>query len=108
MEGFENLKRVALNEVKKLNSQYANKEEFSEADSKKYECLMHGLKCQLSVEMALEATYGYSETGNMSERRAGRGMNGQYVSRGNYDGPYGYYGYSEHYPPMMPEPRRWW
>ena len=34
MEDFKNLKRVAMSELRKLDAQYANKEEFSESDAK--------------------------------------------------------------------------
>lgn len=110
MEEFKNLKRVAINELRKLDSAYANKEEFTESDAKKYDCMMHGLKCQLTSEAMMEAEGGYE--GDMSGMR-GRGANGRYVSRdsGNsYADGYSA-GYSEgmrmsgHYPPMMPDAR---
>lgn len=109
MEEFKNLKRVAMNELKKLDALYANKDEFSEGDSKKYDSLMHGLKCQLTAEAMLESE-GYE--GNMSGMR-GRGADGRYISRdsGNsYADGYSA-GYSEgmrmsgHYPPMYPDRR---
>lgn len=113
MEEFKNLKRVAINELKKLDASYANKDEFSEADSKKYDCLMHGLKCQLSSETMLESEEEYMDeyAGGMSGRR-GRAANGRFVSReagSSYAEGYSQ-GYSEgmrqsgHYPPMM-DPR---
>lgn len=81
---FENLNRVAMNELKKLDMAYANKEEFSPEDAKKYECLMHGWKCQLTSEAMHEAesqAYG-NETNGMSGMRGRNPMNGRYVSRG--------------------------
>ena len=78
MEEFKNLKRVAINELRKLDAAYANENEFREADIKKYDCLMHGLKCQLTAEAMMEAEE-YEETG-LSGRR-GRGPDGRYVSR---------------------------
>lgn len=78
MEEFKNLKRVAMNEARKLDAAYANKDEFSEADMKKYDCIMHGLKSQLTAEAMLEAEE-YEEEG-VSGRR-GRAENGRYVSR---------------------------
>ena len=68
MEEFKNLRRVALSELRKLNAQYANKEEFSEGDAKKYDCLMHGLKCQLTAEAMLEAEEGVGEEEWTQER----------------------------------------
>lgn len=112
---FKNLKRVAINELKKLDAMYANKDEFSESDAKKYDCMMHGLKCQLTAEAMLEAEEyeGYSGD-NMSGRR-GRAANGRYVSRDDgYSQGYSR-GYSEamnqmsgHYPMMPYPPERKW
>lgn len=136
MEEFKNLKRVAMNEAKKLDAAYANKDEFNEADMKKFDCIMHGLKCLLTAEAMIEAEE--YETEGVSGRR-GRGANGRYVSRDNFSNGYekgfseamsqnannasfasGYnQGYSEamsrgdngntsgHYP-MMPYPQRRW
>lgn len=85
MEEFKNLKRVAMSELRKLNAQYANKEEFSESDAKKYDCMMHGLKCQLTVEAMLEAKEGGEEEEWVQEQgnsgRRGRASNGRFVSR---------------------------
>lgn len=129
MEEFKNLKRVAMSELRRLDSQYANKDEFSEADAKKYDCMMHALKCHLTAEAMLKAEE-YGEEGWSSESgmdgnsgRRGRGANGQYVSRdmesNNQSYADGYSrGYSEamrqnggnsgHYPPMNPYPSRGW
>lgn len=126
MEDFKNLKRVALNEARKLDAAYANKDEFSDVDMKKYDCIMHALKSQLTAEAMMEAEE-YEEEGGMSGRR-GRAANGRYVSRdmGRHDDNMSYaegynQGYSEamnrmqnqngtsgHYP-MMPmyDGRRW-
>lgn len=114
MEDFKNLKRVAMSELRKLDAQYANKEEFSESDAKMYNCLMHGLKSQLTAEAMIEAEEmgeeGYSG-------RRGRGSDGRYTS---YSDGYSQ-GYSEamsrymepmrnnasgHYPVEYPQ-RRW-
>lgn len=100
---YDNLKRVAMNELSKLDSAYANKDEFSEADAKKFECMSHGLKCLLTSTAMIEAEeYGY-ENGGMSGRRGRDPATGRYMSRDM--GP----GYSGHYPPdyYYPEPRRW-
>ena len=93
MDEFKNLKRVALNELRKLDSMYANKEEFSEADAKKFDCMAHALKSLLTAEAMMEAEeYGYED--GMSGRR-GRNSMGQYSSYG-----------VDHYPPAYPG-RRW-
>ena len=119
MEEFKNLKRVAMNEAQKLDAAYANKDEFSESDMKKFDCIMHGLKCLLTAEAMLEAEE--YETEGVSGRR-GRAANGRYVSRDSFNDGYanGYnQGYSEamsrsensgmsgHYP-QMPYPQRRW
>lgn len=92
MEEFNNLKRVAINELKKLNAAYANKDEFAETDVKKFDCLSHGLKCLLTAEAMLEAEEYEQETGVSSRR--GRGADGRYVSRDGYKEGYER-GYSE-------------
>lgn len=91
MKEFDNLKRVAMNELKKLNAAYASKNEFEESDAKKFDCLSHGLKCLLTAEAMLEADE-YEESG-ISGRR-GRGADGRYVSRDGYREGYDR-GYSE-------------
>jgi len=126
MEEFKNLKRVAMNEARKLDAAYANKEEFTEGDLKRFDCLMHSLKCMLTTEAMLEAAEyedGMSrDTGNSGYR--GRSpMTGRYVSReenNSYTEGYSR-GYSEamnqnnggnsgHYPqpPHYPYPERNW
>lgn len=110
---FDNLKRVAVNELKKLDTAYAGKEEFSEADAKRFDCMAHGLKCLLTSTAMLESEE-YEE--GMSGARGRSPMTGRYVSRtGNQSYEEGYSrGYSEamsngasgHYP-YYPEPRRW-
>ena len=120
MEEFKNLKRVALNEARKLDAAYANKDEFSESDMKKYDCIMHGLKSQLTAEAMMEAE-GYEEEGNggMSGMRGRSATTGRYISRDSASYADGYsQGYSEamnqmnggnsgHYPMMPYPPRRW-
>lgn len=80
---FKNLKRVAKEEVEKLDAAYANKSEFTDKDAEMYKCLMSGLKDQLTVEGMMNAKE-YEEDGEemegMSGRR-GRAMNGRFVSR---------------------------
>lgn len=127
MEEFNNLKRVAVNELRKLDSQYANKNEFAEADAKKYDYLMHGLKCHLTACAMMEAeeynNENYSGENNSSMNssgRRGRADNGQYTSRAmnnsarqSYDDGYsrGYYdaqqNMSGHWPQPPYPPRNW-
>jgi hypothetical protein len=100
---FKNLYRVAINELKKLDTELEGKSEFSDVQAKKYECLMHGLKSQLTSEAMIEAD-GYDEEGRMDDGMSGRRMRnpdtGRYMSgrmMPNWDG------YSGHfpYPPYM-------
>lgn len=128
MSEYKNLKRVAMNELRKLDSMYAKADEFSESDAKKYDCLMHGLKCQLTVEAMEEPDeYEEGESRGMSGARGRSVITGRYVSRegGNSGASYeagfsqGYSaamsqggnggGNSGHYPmgPYYPERRGW-
>lgn len=82
MEDFKNLKRVAMNELRMLDEQYAGKEQFTDGDCKQYDLLVHALKCHLTIKAMLEAEeeeWEGSENG-ISGRR-GRAANGRYVSR---------------------------
>lgn len=97
MMEFRNLKRVAMRELQKLDAKYADKEEFGEADAKMYDCLMHGLKCQLTAEAMMQAEE--SEAEGMSGRRGRSSVTGRYVSR---DGGQSYAdGYSQGYSEAM-------
>lgn len=101
MMEFRNLRRIALNELRTLDTQYADKQEFSDADAKKYDCLMHGLKCQLTAEAMLQAE-DYEMEG-MSGRRGRSSVTGRYVSR---DGGQSYAeGYSQGYNEGMSQQR---
>lgn len=102
---FKNLKRVAKEELEKLDAAYASKSEFSEKDAEMYKCLMSGMKDQLAVEGMMNAKE-YEEEGEemegMSGRR-GRAMNGRFVSR---DGGQSYTeGYSQGYSEGMRQAR---
>lgn len=113
VEDFKNLKRVALNELRKLDAAYANKEDFSEGDLKRYDCLMHALKSHLTAEAMIESE-GYEGGGTSGER--GRSVNtGRYISRdsnNSYEDGFSQ-GYSaamnqnSGHNPYYPEPRRW-
>jgi len=81
MEEFKNLKRVAMNEARKFDAACANKEEFTEGDLKRFDCLMHGLKCMLTTEAMLEAQE-YEE--NMSRDMGNSGYRGRSPMTGRY------------------------
>lgn len=124
MKEFKNLKRIAIEELEKLDAAYANKSEFSQEDAKRYDCMMHGLKCQLTAEAMMEAEeYADDREQGMSGRRGRNPANGRYVSMdGGSSYADGYsQGYSEgmrqamehdnrgmsgHWPPM-PYPERY-
>lgn len=123
MKEFKNLKRIAIEELEKLDAKYANKSEFAPEDAKTYECMMHGLKCHLTAEAMMEAEeYGEEEGADgFSERRGRSSVTGRYISReGRNSYADGYSeGYSEgmrqsyngrgmsgHWPPM-PYPERY-
>ena len=76
---FDNLRKVAINELNKLDTMYANKDEFTAEDAKKYDCLMHALKSHLTAEAMMDAEE-YSEE-NMSGRMGRSPITGRYVSR---------------------------
>lgn len=102
MKEFKNLKRVAQEELEKLDAEYASKSEFTTADAEMYKCLMMALEKQLRIEqiereMCYEKEYADEE--GMSGRR-GRAANNRYMS---FDfGPRSYDGYSGHYGPDWP------
>lgn len=92
MKELKNLKRVAQEELEKLDAQYANKSEFTAADAEMYKCLTMALEKQMRIEQ-IESEMGYSEGygDDMSGRRS------QYMNQ-----------QSGHYPPpWYPERGRW-
>jgi hypothetical protein len=112
MKEFKNLKRIATEELEKLDAQYANKSEFTAADAEMYKCLMMALEKQLRIEqiegeMHDEEEFSQDAYG-MSGRRGRSPSTGRYVSRdGSASYADGYSaGYSEAmrmsgYPPRM-------
>jgi len=66
---FDNLIRVNLNELSKLNSAYANKEEFSEGDAKKLDTLTCTLS-RLMKSLPYIEEYGYDKEYGLSGRRS--------------------------------------
>lgn len=108
MKEMKNLKRVAQEELEKLDAKYANLSEFTAADAEMYKCLMMALEKQMRIEQIEGEMYGEEyEMPGMSGRR-GRGTNGRYISmEGGNSYADGYSnGYSEgmrqsgHWPPM--------
>ena len=89
---FDNLIRVNLNELHKLDAAYANKDEFTEADTKKLDVLTCTLS-RLMKSLPYIEEYGYDQDQALSGRR-GRDSMGRYASRSA--GPY----MSGHIPPM--------
>ena len=75
---FDNLIRVNLNELKKLDSAYASREEFTEADSKKLDILTCTLS-RLMKSLPYIEEYGYDQDHGISGRR-GRDSMGRYTS----------------------------
>ena len=75
---FDNLIRVNLNELNKLNAAYANKEEFSEADAKKLDMFTCTLS-RLMKSLPYIEEYGWDQNHDLSGRR-GRDSMGRYAS----------------------------
>ena len=92
MEKYNELKRVAMAELHKLDTKYsAGKEDFTPEDLKAYDCLMHGLKCHLTVCAMMEA----EEEPSMMERasygrspRTGRYTSGRQEYRDGFNEGY--------------------
>ena len=83
MKEFKNLKRVAVEELEKLDAAYSSKSEFTEKDAEMYRCLMSGLKNQLTAEAMMGASqheYMPEEDMDGMSGRRGRAANGRYIS----------------------------
>lgn len=105
MKELKNLKRVAIEELEKLDAQYANKSEFTAADAEMYKCLTMALEKQMRIEQIEEEMYGEEEYPGMSGRRGRSPMTGRYVSR---DGGNSYAdGYSQGYSEGMRQSGHW-
>ena len=103
MKEMKNLKRVAQEELEKLDAKYASLSEFTASDAEMYKCLTMALEKQLRIEQ-IEEEMGYSDEGfsgdgiGMSGRRGRSPSTGRYISRdgGNQSYADGYSaGYSE-------------
>lgn len=110
MKEMKNLKRVAQEELEKLDAKYASLSEFTAADAEMYKCLVMALEKQMRIEQIENEMYDEEyEMPGMSGRR-GRGANGRYISmNGGNSYADGYSnGYNEgmrqsgHWPPMPP------
>lgn len=99
MKELKNLKRVAQEELEKLDAQYANKSEFTAADAEMYKCLTMALEKQMRIEQ-IEGEMGYGN--GYSEDMSGR--HGQYMGRDGWNPGQ----QSGHYPPpWYPDRGRW-
>lgn len=102
---FDNLIRVNLNELKKLDAAYSGREEFTEPDAKKLDMLTCTLS-RLMKSLPYIEEYGYDQEHNLSGRR-GRDSMGRYASMaqgpmmsGHWPGPPpAWSGYDRGYPP---------
>lgn len=115
MKEMKNLKRVAQEELEKLDAKYASQSEFTKDDAEMYKCLWMGFEKQLRAEQILSemGEFDEDEMPGMSGRRGRSAVTGRYVSRdGGNSYAAGYsQGYSEamgqmsgHYPMY---PQRW-
>lgn len=104
MKEMKNLKRVAQEELEKLDAKYANLSEFTAADAEMYKCLVMALEKQMRIEQIEGELNGEEMEYGMSGRR-GRGANGRYISM---DGGYSYAdGYSNGYNEGMRQSGHW-
>lgn len=110
MKELKNLKRVAQEELEKLDAKYANQSEFTAADAEMYKCLTMALEKQMRIEQIEEEMHDGEEMEyGMSGRRGRSPSTGRYVSMdGGNSYADGYSnGYSEgmrqsgHWPPML-------
>ena len=75
---FDNLIRVNLNELKKLDAAVSSKEEFTEAEAKKLDLLTCTLS-RLMKSLPYIEEYGWDQNHDLSGRR-GRDSMGRYAS----------------------------
>lgn len=99
MKELKNLKRIAREELERLDQKYEGKSEFAAADAEMYKCLAMAYEKHLrfeEIENEMQDGEMMDGEGMMSGRR-GRAMNGRFVSCDQ--GPMSYDdGYSGHYP----------
>lgn len=107
MENLKNLERIALKELEKLNTAYEGKNEFSEADAKKFDMLAHAWKSLLTAEAMHEANENTQEPSYRNSMASGRSYrnSGNEMPYSSFDGYRGGMsreigdGWSGHYPP---------
>lgn len=88
---FENLIRVSMNELNKMDANYAGKDEFADTDAKKFDLVAHGLSCLMKSLPYIEE-FGFDQDHSISSRR-GRDDMGRYTSMDRMGG-----GVSGHWP----------
>lgn len=104
MKEMRNLKRVAQEELEKLDAKYASQSEFTAADAEMYKCLVMALEKQMRIEQ-IEEEMGDGEWSEGMSGRRGRAANGRYISR---DGGNSYAdGYSRGYSEAMMQSGHW-
>lgn len=97
MKEMKNLKRVAQEELEKLDAKYANLSEFTAADAEMYKCLTMALEKQLRIEQIQGEMHGEewtNEEPGMSGRKPMHGADGRFISGTSYADGYSR-GYSE-------------
>ena len=97
MKEMKNLKRVAQEELEKLDAKYANLSEFTAADAEMYKCLTMALEKQMRIEQIEKEMHGEewsNEEPGMSGRRPMHGADGRFISGTSYADGYSR-GYSE-------------
>lgn len=104
MKEYKNLKRVAMEELEKLDAKYANKSEFEPKDAELYKEMI----CNLKAHLTVEAMLGAGEQEYYASEARGRGADGRYISMDMDPGYNGYSGHRRMMPPYPPEyPRTW-
>lgn len=103
MKEMKNLKRVAQEELEKLDAKYASQSEFTAADAEMYKCLVMALEKHMRIEQIDGEMHDDWDMNGMSGRRGRNMNNGRYMSR---DGSYAD-GYSQGYSEAMNQSGHW-
>ena len=74
-----NLERVICKELEQLDAAYANKNEFTDADAKKFDLLVHAWKSYLTAKAMHEANLAREEDARSFARNR---QNGRYMDDG--------------------------
>jgi hypothetical protein len=103
MKEMKNLKRVAQEELEKLDAKYANLSEFTASDAEMYKCLAMALEKHMRIEQIENEMH--DEEYGMSGRRGRSPSTGRYISM---DGGNSYAdGYSRGYSEAMSQMGRY-